>query len=477
MYLNDEGLYTRQIPIIVLRTHRLLTNRYERWLRRRIDSKRATELSISNIPGTEWPLFGTVFYLWATEAIEEELLRDKNNSLSLPSEYAKDTIKLAAQFLADPNQAVWVKNHWGKNYLDKENLFYRMLLINGLLSYQKITGDKTYEGILRGQVTSLAQELDQSPYGLLDDYPGECFPIDIIAAIAGIKRADEILGADHSMFVKSALRGFQGNRLAPDTLLPAYNVDSRTGYGLSSARGIGMSFMLIWAPELWKEVAIDWYSKYKNLYWQGKWGMVGFREFPRKRVNTDWWMDADSGPVIGGFGVAATAFGLGAARANNYFNDAYILSSEVIVLSWPLLDGTLLGARLLSNVTDAPYLGETNLLFLLTRQPKLDNVNIIVKKIPALVYIVILLFFFVGLLYIFREVVFFKKWLANYQNFNFFNPLIQFIISLLLISAGVCAFLFFGNVLGIVLILISQVFPVKNLGRSEKDQKFSKGDT
>lgn len=459
-YLNDQGLYTGKIPIIALRTHRLLTNRYGQWLRSRIDSKRATQVNTSNISGTEWPLFGTVFYLWATEAIEEELSENISNTSLLPSRYAKDTIKLAAKFCADSDQAVWVKNYWGEDYLHKENLFYRMLLMSGLLSYEKILGDKTYESILRDQVTTLAQELDSSAYGLLDDYPGQCYPIDIIAAIAVINRADKLLGTDHSIFVKKALRGFQGSRLDPGTLLPAYNADSKTGYGLSSARGIGMSFMLIWAPELWKETAIDWYSKYKKLYWQERCGIVGFREFSKAQKNADWWADADSGPVIGGFGVAATAFGIGAARANNHFDDAYALSSEAIVLSWPLLDGTLLGAQLLSNFSDAPYLGETALVFLLTRQPQMNNTDSSAKKIPVFVYIVIFLYFFIGFLCILRETIALKKWLKRYKNTHFFNPIVQFAIWLILISAGIYIFFFGVKIFGILLILVCQMFPI-----------------
>jgi hypothetical protein len=45
------------------------------------------------------------------------------------------------------------------------------------------------------------------------------------------------------------------------------------------------------------------------------------------------------------------------------------LAAEMLVSSWPLSNGTLLVPRLLSNAADAPYLGETGILFCLTRQP------------------------------------------------------------------------------------------------------------
>ncbi len=58
-----------------------------------------------------------------------------------------------------------------------------------------------------------------------------------------------------SAFVERARRGFEGGPLDPRTGLPAYVADSRTGQGLGSARGVGMSLMLIWAPELWPQTA------------------------------------------------------------------------------------------------------------------------------------------------------------------------------------------------------------------------------
>ena len=45
------------------------------------------------------------------------------------------------------------------------------------------------------------------------------------------------------------------------------------------------------------------------------------------------------------------------------------MMAELFALAWPLPGGTLLLPRLLSNATDAPYLGEAAVLYLLSRQP------------------------------------------------------------------------------------------------------------
>lgn len=459
-YLSDPALLKNDIPQIAIQTHQSLTSKYGLWLQQRIESKKAAQLSTHNISGTEWPLFGTVFYLWATESIQRELTKKGVDSKFLPSTYAKDTLKLAAQFLVDPNQAKWVRDHWGDDYLVRENLFYRMLLISGLLSYQNILNNKTYEHMLREQVISLAKELDTSPYGLLDDYPGQCYPIDIIAAIAVIKRADVVLKTDHSEFVKKAVRAFQDARLDPQTLLPAYNVDSKTGVAFSGARGIGLSFMLIWAPELWENVAVDWYAKYKRSYWQERYGIAGFREFSNNNKSPDWWMDVDSGPVIAGFGIASTAFGLGAAKANNHINDAWILSSEIIPLSWPLWDGTLLGARLLSNVTDAPYLGEMALLFLFTRQPILEKEFHDMAFMPFIVYLIIALYFVLGIFLIWREIRVLKRWTLNIDRAIVTAFGIQITLWFSLLLFGLWLILSNNILFGVVACLGAGVFPL-----------------
>jgi hypothetical protein len=73
--------------------------------------------------------------------------------------------------------------------------------------------------------------------------------------------------------------------------------------------------------------------------------------------------------------MAATAFGIGAARCNGRFDHARTLASELIVTSWPLADGTALLPRLLSSSLStghAPYLGEAAIVFQLSREPHSD---------------------------------------------------------------------------------------------------------
>ncbi|MEO1575356.1 MAG: hypothetical protein AAFU65_10405 [Pseudomonadota bacterium] len=253
--IGSGDLARGEIPAMAYAWHEQLSGALAPWATERVESGRAAGLSVEDIAGTEWPMFSAVFYLWATEALQDAAATANVPIEQQPVTYADAAIRAAAALIADPAHATWVREHWGDAYLERKNLFYRMLLISGLTSFQALLGDALYETQLRAQVTSLAAELDASPYGLLDDYPGQCYPIDIVPAIAAIGRADRVLGTDHSAMIARAVRGFEGDRLDPTTGLPAYLANSRTGQGIGAARGVGVAFMTIWAAEMWPAVA------------------------------------------------------------------------------------------------------------------------------------------------------------------------------------------------------------------------------
>jgi hypothetical protein len=386
--LTDPGLRNGKIPRSAVYLFQKLTPRYEKWARARIASGQAGSLTGADISGTEWPPFGSAFYLWAVESLQKEWEAGDHFMAQAPKEYAKDAVEASTALILDPNTAGWVKDYWGSNYLTREDIFYRMLMISAATLYQQFTGDERYKPVLRDQVESLSLEVDQSPFGLLDDYPNQCFPADVVAAVANIQKADGLLGTNHSAFVRRAARGFQG-RLADERGLPPYMADSKRGVLWGPSRGCSNSYVCLFASQAWPDLGEKFYVSYEKYFWQEKWGGAGFREFPNNLRSADWYWDVDSGPVLAGHGISASAFGLGAARLHGRMDHAFALASEVLAFSWPLPDGTLLFPRLLSDTTDAPLVGEASLLFSLTRVP---IAGIEVNRggnLPPLVYLVL----------------------------------------------------------------------------------------
>ncbi len=362
--LRDPALQSGGVPELDWRIMRHLTPRYEAWAKNRVTNGSAVSLSTNNISGTEWPLFGSVFYLWAVENLEDAWSHDGKSGID-PKEYCKDAIVAASELVIDTNQAAWVRTHWGMNYLHHEDVFYRMLVMAALTSRANLLHDHAHLDFLRDQVETFSKELDASPSGLLDDYPSQCYPGDVMAAVYCVRRADAVLGTDHSKFVTRAVRGFIGQH-ETKLKLPPYLADAKTGHPTSEARGCANSYFGLTAPELWPAAAKGWFQSYEQNFWQESLGFEGFREFPKSNTARSSFADVDSGPVVDGFGFAANAFGVGAARKNGRFDLAYPLSTEMISTIWELPDGTLLAPRLLSDLSDAPYLGEAAIMWLLS---------------------------------------------------------------------------------------------------------------
>jgi hypothetical protein len=92
----------------------------------------------------------------------------------------------------------------------------------------------------------------------------------------------------------------------------------------------------------------------------------------------DWMTEVDAGSVVAGFGTAACAFGVGAARRQGDMDRAYPLTAQALLAARPLLNGTLLGPRLVSNLSDAPLVGAWR-----TGRPTIDDKRPSVRPIPA----------------------------------------------------------------------------------------------
>ncbi len=478
--VSDPALKKGEVPRVAWRVHKAITPRYESWARERIASGVAAELDLYDVPSTEWPVFGSVFYLMATESLQNAWEKDNSLSAEAPRLYAAETIEAAKDIIMDTNHHWWVREHWGEGYLHEQNVFFRSLLIAGLKSYQVLTGNKEYQAFLEDQCVTLAKALDESPHGVLDDYPGECYPIDIFAAVAWIKEAGAITGIDHSEFIRRAERAFQGKMLDRLGLLP-YTVDSLTGRhhdmyrspftesGFESpSRGIGNSYFLIFAQDLYPERTRAWYSDYEEHFWQEKWWAAGFREFPRGLPDQEWGFDVDAGPIIAGFSPAANAFGYAAAVANGRFDHAYTLGVQVLAACWPMPDGTLLGTKVLSDPVHAPYLGEVNLLWLMTRSPAEGVTPVTGGRFQFFAAMMPLLYAAIGLAIVYASIKKLRLIFADFDGVRF--PELQFTVWAVLIVAGFIAVSVGSLLPSMMMVVLAQAFPLVK-GRNERGRK------
>lgn len=456
--IRDPALRQGGVPKAAWRLCRNLTPRYAVWANERMAQGRAEDLSTTDVSGTEWPLCGSVFYLWGVENLQTAWEAGDHTSRVEPRVFARDAIVAASELVIDPKHAAWVKKHWGENYLHRENVFYRMLVMAALTSRERLLRDGAHIDMLRDQVETFSKELDASKTGLLDDYPGECYPGDVMAALMCIKRADAVLGTDHSAFLNRALRGFTGIR-ATRYQLPPYAASSDTGLPASEARGCANSYMCLTAPELWPAQARQWYALYDKFFWQERITAVGYREYPKGTPHSDWAIDVDAGPVIAGHGVAASAFGIGAARKNGRFDRAYPLAAEMLATAGELPNGVLAMPRLLSNLSDAPMVGEAAILWQLSIQPEKEFPVKTGGGIPTYVYIVLASVFLFGVWRILESICTIRE-VRRSPEPVVWTPKFQVFLWAVLMFGSAATFWFGRGLIGIAMLLVAVMLPI-----------------
>jgi hypothetical protein len=236
-----------------------------------------------------------------------------------------------------------------------------MLIIGVLTAHRNLTDDTSNLPLLRQLVNDLAADIDGSPVGLVDDYPGQCFPADVGVAIAIIRHADTARGSDRSDWAKNALE-----RLIHSCggSLPACMALSESGQPTGPSRVCTNGFFFSFIRNIEPEVAARLYSEYVAGFWQENIGCAGWREFPRDPGGnkSESYCDPDSGPVVAGFGTSATGLGLGAARLHGDHARAGMLGAELITTSLPLPSGRLLIPALVGDPDHAPYFPEIAML-------------------------------------------------------------------------------------------------------------------
>ena len=393
--LTDKGLKMNQPSTLAFAWHKRLHSRYEAYCRERVRSGVAASLEVNQLEETEWPLFGSCFFLWSTENLQAAWEANASLSSEAPAVYARGAIEAATALVLDPSHAKWVRDHWGEDYLHHENVFYRMLYISAICSHHRLTGSQEHLVTLASVVDSLVYDLNQASHGLLEDYPGECYPADVMVSLVAVKRASAILGEDRSAWLTDFQKHFVGE-LDHKLGLPSYFADASSGTPYDASRGCANSYLTTFGPELWPGLASKWFERYQEYFWQDRGYGVGFREFGRGEQPGR--MNLDSGPIIDGFGVAATAFGLSACRANGRYDLAYPLTGQMLVASWPLPVKGLLIPNVLSN-QHAPLLGEASIVFQLSQRTNAavhQSTPYSGSRLPWSVYVGLAFYFLMG---------------------------------------------------------------------------------
>ena len=394
-YLKKEGQ-----SCLVPMWFESLAGRYGPWAEGYLKAKFAKTVEQTDVAGTEWPMFGTVYFLVAADELQRQGKIDAREGR------IRVAVDKAAEIVVSPDTASWVKEKWGEAYLTRENVFYRMLLILGLSSYERITGDTRHRALMSEQRKSLAEELERARYHVLDDYPSECWPNDVLWSVAAIQRAAALEGTNHTALARALMASLDGPLKVAG--LPAFKVDKDTGRVYETPRGCGNSGILSFAAELDVEVAARWYREHEAQFWKQNVWLSGFTEMPRGSKEA--YSDVDSGPVAWEFGSVATVFGVGASKAVGRMDRAAPMIMEAVACSWPTPFGFLIPSVMGKAAAGSGCLGETALLFSMTRPACVKEVVPFTGSAPGIVWVMFFAYAGVGVLLIGTEI---RAWRRN----------------------------------------------------------------
>jgi hypothetical protein len=181
--------------------------------------------------------------------------------------------------------------------------------LNLALSLERLVDPDDPHAALNDRVTAaLARRLSKSPTGLLPSYPRSTFPVDNTAAVASLAVWDR---ATRSTAHAALIARF-------DELLRRKWVDRKSGLlhqtePHGAPRGSGTALAAYFLSFADRPLSAELLAAMRRSLYGSVLGFGAVREYPRGRAGRG---DADSGPLLFGFGVSATGFALGAARAN-----------------------------------------------------------------------------------------------------------------------------------------------------------------
>ena len=161
--------------------------------------------------------------------------------------------------------------------------------------------------------SDLAARFLAAPGGNLESYPGQVWPVDNVAALESLRLHDVQFGTTTGRAAIARWSREMRARVDATTGLLVSEIDVAGGVVRDGPRGCALSWMLAFLPMLDADLARDQWRTYRGGWSIDVAGMRGFREWPPGERGH---VDADTGPIVGGIGAAASAFGVAAASAN-----------------------------------------------------------------------------------------------------------------------------------------------------------------
>lgn len=163
--------------------------------------------------------------------------------------------------------------------------------------------DKDEVAQFKQQCAAIAKAIQQRTYPV--SYDGSAWPADVMVCVASLSLYDRLFKPQYKevidRWVTEVRKHVDADGMLPHSVLPA---DGRVR---EPARGSSLALMLIFLREIDAPLAQEQFALFEEKFIDSWFGLTGVREYPKGVSGIG---DIDSGPVIFGFGGAATIVGI-----------------------------------------------------------------------------------------------------------------------------------------------------------------------
>lgn len=188
---------------------------------------------------------------------------------------------------------------------------------------------------LLNDFTSSCNEIEssflQSHTPFLESYVKGSWPADMFAAMASLKIHDQLQPAKYEGTVYNFLQ--QVKQHPDENHLIPHRTHFFSGSSIESARGTSQGLIIRLLAEIDTSSAVEEYNNYRRLFAGDFMGLAVVREYPESSIELK---DDDSGPIIFGYGSAATIIAIAASRAVGDTLDSDYLSLSIESIAIPI---------------------------------------------------------------------------------------------------------------------------------------------
>jgi hypothetical protein len=281
--------------------------------------ERRKELARMRRSNAEWDFMGRTFLVLS---LAEMSLRDtlsKARHLQVMDTIIAETVRLESEhgihFFLMPYSR-------GRPFMElPERSLFLDSEIALMIGARRMVEEKTeYRGELSRRVAAMVDRMKRSRELAAESYPNECWLFDHAMALAAIRIADVLDGADHSALIQQWIATAKAKLIQSQTglLVSSYTT---TGQHLDGPEGSSIWLAIHCLKLVDEEFARDQYMRAKRELARTLCGFAWSKEWPASRQGP---RDIDSGAVIPVLEVSAGGSGLAFIAASSFEDMRYL---------------------------------------------------------------------------------------------------------------------------------------------------------